>query len=135
MIFCIYSVQIILYVQKKIIKFRKLTSYLKIYAHIRLVSQTRLHMCVHIHICMYIMFVSVHMYVCRSNTKLVSKSGTFAACGIVVGVAATLLQKFPDYTPYQIRDQLIQESTKDVINFHTRNGQNLFFNNSRNNTK
>ena len=69
-------------------------------------------------VCMF-----VHKF--RSNTKLVSKTGTFAACGIVAGVAATLLQRFPDYTPYQIRDQLIRESTKDVINFHTRNGQNL----------
>ena len=64
-------------------------------------------------------------FVCRSNTELVSKSGVFAACGIVAGVAATLLQRFPDYTPYQIRDQLIQESTKDAINFHTRNRHNL----------
>ena len=62
---------------------------------------------------------------CRNNTKLVSRSGNSAACGIVVGVVATLLQRFPDYTPDQIEEQLIRESTKDAINFHTRDGQNL----------
>ena len=81
-------------------------------------------------VCIYIsknMHVCVIMCVnvCRSNTKLVSGSGTPTACSIVVGVVATLLQRFPDYTPHQIEEQLIRESTKDVINFHTRNGQNL----------
>ena len=67
----------------------------------------------------------VCLNVCRSNTKLVSRSGTSIACGIVVGVVTTLLQRFPDYTPDQIEEQLIRESTKDVINFHTRDGKNL----------
>ena len=78
----------------------------------------------HKYTCIYICVV-VCMYVYRSNTTLTSKTGAFAACGTVVGVVATLLQRFPDYTPYQIREQLIRESTKNAINFHTRNGQNL----------
>ena len=64
-------------------------------------------------------------YVCRNNNELITETGNRAACAIVTGVVATLLQRFPNYTPYQIREQLIKESTKDVINFHTRNGQNL----------
>ena len=70
-------------------------------------------------------YMHKNTYICRNNTELTSRSTTHVASAAVVGVVATLLQRFPDYTPYQIREQLIRESTKDVINFHTRNGLNL----------
>ena len=47
------------------------------------------------------------------------------ACPTVAGVVATLLQRFPNYTPRQIRDQLIRESTPNVVNMQTFRGSGL----------
>ena len=47
------------------------------------------------------------------------------SCPTVAGVVATLLQRFPNYTPRQIRDQLIRESTPDVVNMRTFRGSSL----------
>ena len=52
-------------------------------------------------------------------------SGTSMACSTVAGVVATLLQQFPNYTPRQIRDQLIQESTTNAVNMRTFRGSGL----------
>ena len=64
-------------------------------------------------------------YVCRSNTERRSLSGTSMACPTVAGVVATLLQRFPSYTPRQIRDQLFRESTSHAVNMRTFQGNNL----------
>ena len=47
------------------------------------------------------------------------------ACPTVAGVVATLLQRFPNDTPRQIRDRLIQESTPNVVNMRTFRGGGL----------
>ena len=47
------------------------------------------------------------------------------ACHTVAGVVATLLQRYPNYTPRQIRDQLIRDSTPGVINMRTYRGSGL----------
>ena len=47
------------------------------------------------------------------------------ACPTVAGVVATLLQRFPNYTPREIRNQLIRESTGGVVNLRTFKGNNL----------
>ena len=47
------------------------------------------------------------------------------ACPTVAGVVATLLQRFPNYTPRQIRDQLIRESTSNAVNMRTFRGSGL----------
>ena len=47
------------------------------------------------------------------------------ACPTVAGVVATLLQRFPNYTPRQIRDQLIRDSTPNVVNMQTFRGSGL----------
>jgi len=47
------------------------------------------------------------------------------ACPTVAGVVATLLQRFPRYTPQQIKEQLIYESTKNAVNLKTFQGNNL----------
>ena len=47
------------------------------------------------------------------------------ACPTVAGVVATYLQRFPNYTPRQIRDQLIADSTKNIVNMRTFRGSNL----------
>ena len=47
------------------------------------------------------------------------------ACPTVAGVVATLLQRFPNYTPRQIRDQLIAESTPGIVNMRTYRGGDL----------
>ena len=47
------------------------------------------------------------------------------ACPTVAGVVATLLQRYPNYTPRQIRDQLIRDSTPGVINMRTYRGSGL----------
>ena len=47
------------------------------------------------------------------------------SCATVAGVVATLVQRFPNYTPRQIRDQLIRESTPGVVNMRTFRGSRL----------
>lgn len=47
------------------------------------------------------------------------------SCPTVAGVVATLLQRFPNYTPRQIKDQLLLESISGVINMKTYRGSNL----------
>ena len=47
------------------------------------------------------------------------------SCPTVAGVVATLLQRFPNYTPRQIRDQLMRESTPGVVNMATFRGSDL----------
>ena len=52
-------------------------------------------------------------------------SGTSMACPTVAGVVATLLQRFPSYTPLAIRDQLIQESIPNAVNMQSFRGSSL----------
>ena len=47
------------------------------------------------------------------------------ACPTVAGVVATLLQRFPNYTPRQIRDQLIRDSISNIVNMRTFRGSGL----------
>ena len=47
------------------------------------------------------------------------------ACPTVAGVVATLLQRFPNYTPRQIKDQLIRESLPGAVNMKTYRGSTL----------
>ena len=44
------------------------------------------------------------------------------SCPTVAGVVATYLQRYPSYTPRQIRDQLIADSTKNAVNMRTYRG-------------
>ena len=73
----------------------------------------------------YLVPVFMSIFIYRSNTERRSLSGTSMACPTVAGVVATYLQRFPNYTPRQIRDQLIADSTPDVVNLWTFRGSNL----------
>ena len=44
------------------------------------------------------------------------RSGTAHACAIVAGAAALVLEKYPHYTPAQVKQHLVDEATDDVIN-------------------
>jgi serine protease len=50
-----------------------------------------------------------------SNTGVRGMSGTSMASPHVAGAAALVLQANPDFTPAQVRDYLIEQSTKDAI--------------------
>ena len=43
-------------------------------------------------------------------------SGTAQACAIVTGAAALVLEKYPHYTPAEVKQYLIDKATNDVIN-------------------
>ena len=43
-------------------------------------------------------------------------SGTAQACAIVSGAAALVLEKYPHYTPAEVKQHLIDEATDGVIN-------------------
>ena len=47
-------------------------------------------------------------------------SGTSASCGIVAGAAALVLEKFPHYTPQQVKEYLIDQSTPGVVQTSSR---------------
>ena len=47
-------------------------------------------------------------------------SGTSSSCGIVAGAAALVLEKFPHYTPQQIKEYLIDQSTPRVVQTSSR---------------
>ena len=53
----------------------------------------------------------------RSDTGVVSKSGTSMATPIVSGVVAMLLEEDSSLTPEQVKEELIKRSTKDVLDF------------------
>ena len=55
-------------------------------------------------------------YPCNNCSTL--KSGTSMATPIVSGMVATLLQKQPLLTPNQVKDKIIQDSLKNVVNFN-----------------
>jgi len=42
-------------------------------------------------------------------------SGTSQSCGIVAGAAALVLEKFPHYTPQQVKEYLIDQSTLGIV--------------------
>ena len=42
-------------------------------------------------------------------------SGTHAACGIVAGAAALVLEKFKNYTPAEVKQHLLGEATNGVV--------------------
>ena len=42
-------------------------------------------------------------------------SGTHAACGIVAGAAALVLEKHKDYTPAEVKQHLLSEATDGVV--------------------
>jgi len=52
-------------------------------------------------------------------------SGTSMACPMAAGAVALLLQRFPSYTPAQIKEQLCEEATEGVINMETYRGNPL----------
>ena len=69
-----------------------------------------------------IVIKQTNLYLPRSNTERRSLSGTSMACPTVAGVVATYLQRYPTATPRQIRDRLIADSTKNVVNMRTYRG-------------
>ena len=50
-----------------------------------------------------------------TNTATNSISGTSMASPHVAGAAARTLQQFPNYTPAQVRDYLVAQSTPNVV--------------------
>ena len=46
-------------------------------------------------------------------------SGTGQACAIVSGAAALVLEKYPHYTPAEVKQCLIDEATDGVINMES----------------
>jgi len=42
-------------------------------------------------------------------------SGPAISCGIVAGAAALVLEKFPHFTPQQVKEYLIDQSTPSVV--------------------
>ena len=61
----------------------------------------------------------------RSDRDRVSMSGTSMACPMVAGAVALLLQRFPSYTPAQIKKQLLAEATQNAVNLRTHQGNPL----------
>ena len=49
-----------------------------------------------------------------------TRSDTSQSCGIVAGAAALVLEKFPHYTPQQVKEYLIDESTPGVVQTSSR---------------
>jgi len=49
-----------------------------------------------------------------------SISGTSQSCGIVAGAAALVLEKFPHFTPQQVKEYLIDQSTPRVVQTSSR---------------
>ena len=47
-------------------------------------------------------------------------SGTSQSCGIVAGAAALVLEKFPHYTPQQVKEYLIDQSAPGVVQTSSR---------------
>ena len=45
-------------------------------------------------------------------------TGTAHACAIVTGAAALVLEKYPHYTPAEVKQYLIDEATNDAINMN-----------------
>ena len=66
---------------------------------------------------MFVYFIEL-----RSDRDRVSMSGTSMACPTVAGAVALLLQRFPNYTPAQIKQQLQDEATQGAINMRTYRG-------------
>ena len=62
---------------------------------------------------------------CRNCADHVSRSGTSMACSMIAGAVALLLQRFPNYTPAQIKQKLQEEATEGVINMITHQGSFL----------
>ena len=52
-------------------------------------------------------------------------SGTSMACPTVAGAVALLLQRYPNDSPHQIKQQLLAESTLNAINLETYHSENL----------
>ena len=46
-------------------------------------------------------------------------SGTAQACAIVTGAAALVLEKYPHYTPAEVKQHLINSATDGVINMES----------------
>ena len=67
----------------------------------------------------------LHFCKFRNDRDRVSMSGTSMACPTVAGAVAFLLQRFPSYTPAQIKRQLQEEATQGVINMFTYRGNPL----------
>ena len=61
----------------------------------------------------------------RSDRDRVSMSGTSMACPMAAGAVALLLQRFPSYTPAQIKEQLLAEATQNAVNLRTYRGNPL----------
>ena len=52
-----------------------------------------------------------------SNSRYIHKSGTSMAAPLVSGAAAMILNENPSFTPSQVMEELINQSTKNVVKF------------------
>ena len=58
------------------------------------------------------MYAVLFLFVYRKTT------GTAQACAIVAGAAALVLEKYPHYTPAEVKQYLIDEATNNAINMN-----------------
>ena len=61
------------------------------------------------------MCVCVCMYVCVHLIIILHRKGTVQACALVAGAAALVLEKYPHFTPAQVKQHLIDEATDVAI--------------------
>ena len=63
--------------------------------------------------CLGSLYVAIIVILFRSGT------GTAQACAIVTGAVALVLEKYPHYTPAEVKQYLIDQATDGVINMES----------------
>ena len=64
---------------------------------------------------------------CSSSSYLSrTQSGTSKSCGIVAGAAALVLEKFPHFTPQEVKEYLINQSTLGIVQTNLNRNEGRF---------